>query len=101
MFLLAQAITGPLDWLSPLDELGKTGLLGMLLALTIWTIRKLYLDLGKERDSHLVDTKAMTDLIKQSTEATTKWTASQDERNKALEDMATALSRITLLVQQK
>lgn len=96
--MLGQATTNPLDWISPLSELGRTGLLGMLLALSIWAIIKLYKDGNAERASHLEDTKAMTELIRQSTEATVKWTASQDERNRALETMAQALNKITILV---
>ena len=82
------------SWLSPLGELGKTGLLGILLVLAIWAIIKLYRDLGIAKDGRLTDAKSFTDLVKANTEATTKWASTQDERNRAMTDMANAIARM-------
>lgn len=103
MILLAQAAPpgSPLDWISPLSELGRTGLLGILLALALWAIIRLYKDLGAERNARLEDAKTVTELVKASTAATVAWTASQEERNRGLEATAAALRALQNIVERQ
>jgi hypothetical protein len=88
--MLAQA-----DGFSGMKELLQSGLLGVLLVIALGVIWKLYNDLTKERDGRLADAKAFTDMVRASTEATTRWTMAQEERNKAMEEMAQALKGLT------
>ena len=75
-------------------ELARTGLLGMLLVGAFFVIKKLYTDVTIERAARVTDAKEALASVKLSTEAMTKWTETQQQQNRAMEEMAEALKRL-------
>jgi bacterioferritin (cytochrome b1) len=51
------------------------------------------LQLNREKRERLEDAHKALDLARTSTEALTKWTVAQEERNRTMEQMARALER--------
>ena len=90
-FVTAQAAT-PFDWLT---GLASNGLLGLLLAIALMALRAKDKELSEERRERLSDAKAIVEMVKAHTEAMTKWTISQDERNKSTEALTSAVQALT------
>lgn len=70
------------------------GLLGILLVLAMVAIIKLYNDLNKEKDARLQDMKDQATRTEAHTAALTEWTASQNERNRDIQRVTTAIERL-------
>lgn len=75
-------------------EIARTGLLGVLLVGAFLVIRKLYTDLSAEKASRLEDAKAIVQMVRETTAATVAATESQNDRNRAIEALSAAVSKL-------
>jgi hypothetical protein len=89
--MLAQA-TPTVDFLT---EFAKLGVLGLVAAAAIWWAIRKDGEANKEKQARIDDAKAAIEIARTSTEALTKWTVAQEERNRTMEQMARAVERLT------
>jgi hypothetical protein len=90
---LAQAVPAGPD---VYGEFTRLGIAGAFIVILIWAVARLYNDKEKLNAARHEDARASAEMVRASTEAMVRFTASQEDRNQAIEKMATALNAMAV-----